>query len=517
MTPMKRMARSSPLVHLRIPILFFLTLAFIISIPVFNTAGVISQSNNNVCIQGSVINADETAQGAGWAITATHVASGETIGATTDNNGKFTITIDLGTNTGEWQFSIDLDAAPDGKNYEAVTLTTFSAELDGPYDGCRTIRFKIREIVPPPTPTPPPPPRVKVNVLKIDQDHNPLPGWTIKASPGKGNSAPQSISAITDVSGTAMFSLTLGVWIFSESAPDGMEYEPIVPLTGKQSLNVVAPGPHSIRFKNRVGGPDGCLIVNKNDQQPNTATAGLVDWGIKVLRANGTVARSGYTDAFGSITFTGLPLGPYTVVEETRSGWTPVSPSKLTVPLENEECVTVTFVNRQSEPEFCIEGEVIDHNGKVGLPGWTVIARPLDKGGFDPGSTQTDAFGHYRFDLPLNDYRIPGARYEICEIVEDDWVNVSARCYRIRMWDEPTMCEEVPDFVNKQKRSKGWSNKGTTTSGNCSSIHVVRRGEGLYDIGRQYGRTAQQMLNANPWVRNQKHHYVYTGQKVCIP
>jgi hypothetical protein len=50
---------------------------------------------------------------------------------------------------------------------------------------------------------------------------------------------------------------------------------------------------------------------------------------------------------------------------------------------------------------------------------------------------------------------------------------------------------------------QGGSNQGNSSQG-CSSYHEVKAGEGLYDIGRQYGKTPQQMLDANPSVRKAK-------------
>jgi hypothetical protein len=32
-----------------------------------------------------------------------------------------------------------------------------------------------------------------------------------------------------------------------------------------------------------------------------------------------------------------------------------------------------------------------------------------------------------------------------------------------------------------------------------------------------YSVSAQQLINANPWVRGQRNMWLYTGQKLCIP
>jgi LysM repeat protein len=58
---------------------------------------------------------------------------------------------------------------------------------------------------------------------------------------------------------------------------------------------------------------------------------------------------------------------------------------------------------------------------------------------------------------------------------------------------------------------------GMDMGGQCSSYHVVKAGEGLFDIGRMYHKTPAQMLAANPDVMNNKNQWVYVGQKICIP
>lgn len=76
------------------------------------------------------------------------------------------------------------------------------------------------------------------------------------------------------------------------------------------------------------------------------------------------------------------------------------------------DCVQVVFDNQQAEPQYCIEGRKIDTNGKIGLPGWTITAEPLDKGDEDPDDVVTDGLGMYEFTFSGNDYRVPGSRAE---------------------------------------------------------------------------------------------------------
>ena len=78
-------------------------------------------------------------------------------------------------------------------------------------------------------------------------------------------------------------------------------------------------------------------------------------------------------------------------------------------------CEQVDFINRQNPPGFSIEGYKIDHNGKIGIPGWIITATAVYKGDypdpnvdFDPISLEpmsyltatTDGTGKYVFTLP---------------------------------------------------------------------------------------------------------------------
>jgi hypothetical protein len=50
----------------------------------------------------------------------------------------------------------------------------------------------------------------------------------------------------------------------------------------------------------------------------------------------------------------------------------------------------------------------------------------------------------------------------------------------------------------------------------CSTYHVVKAGEGLYDIGSQYKKSPQEMLDANRDAVGDEL-WVYEGQRICIP
>jgi len=436
-------------------------------------------------------------------------------------DGKFTI--DTGLSVGLWNFSITI---PQGTNWEGITPTSFDVPLKYGSDKCVQIRFKLVRYVP-------------VIVTKINDAHEPLADWIIRAEPGKGNWFASPVEVTTDANGEAQFRLTPGLWVFKEKAPKGVTYTAIMPTTGKQELQVKyevddagAPIPQYLRFKNRVT-EHGCIDVFKLDVPPdNGASTPLPGWKMTVKRANGTVVATGYTDAAGKVTFSSLPFGPYTVVEEQRNGWAPVSPTGYTVDvLTDDPCAEVTFFNEQ-DFGFSFIGRKIDTNGKVGLPDWKVTITPLDKGGAlplngtdDPDLDNTkyvltDGLGQYRFDFATNDYRVPGARYKICEEQKAGWLPHTSLCYTVRLPHQPGSPVKVWDFENQQVghwETVIYGRPSSGGSGSCARSVTVQPGDSLYGIGAYYGVSASAMLAANPWVYSRPHYYVYPGDTVCVP
>jgi len=255
---------------------------------------------------------------------------------------------------------------------------------------------------------------------------------------------------------------------------------------------------------------------------------GAGGWGIKLLRADDSVAAYGMTDAEGYITFEDLPYGPYTIAEETRAGWEDVTPKKLDVNVIDGVCQYVEFQNEQADTGFCIEGRKIDANGHYGIPGWEIEAKPLDKGGYEPEDVWTNGLGEFEFEFPTNDYRIPGSSYKVCEDEEDGWLALGDRCQTVTLPERPGACVYLEDFINQQvghseddKGDKGYQD-GTGGGGygndvKCTTYHVVEPGEGLASIGQDYGVPYGAMLDANEWVYDQPNMWVFAGQRVCVP
>ncbi|BAM00030.1 MULTISPECIES: MSCRAMM family protein [Caldilinea] len=479
---------------------------------------------DRICVEGSVINFNETPLGAPytWTITYGPAGTDDTYTVTTNANGQFTLPMAGGPvlDAGVWTFSLDPTA---NGPWEGITPLTFDVPLGYGSKECVKIRWKLVRYVP-------------VIVTKIDDQHNPLNGWVIRAEPARGNwfASPQEVTTGSGANnpGEAVFRLTEGQWVFTERAPRGVTYTPILPASGQQTLNVVwqddgqgNPRPLLLRFKNRVT-EYGCIDVYKFDLFEETSTP-LPGWKITLKRANGSVAATGYTDAAGMVRFNNLPFGPYTVHEEIRNGWAPASPTSVSVTVNVAgQCIPVRFFNQQ-DFGFSFVGRKLDANGHVGLAGWKITITPLDAGGALPTNATpegsgayviTDGLGNYRFDFPTNDYRVPGARYRICEEIKAGWLPHGSTCYNVRLPHQPGSPVVVRDFVNQQVGHTEQQRWGSSPGGSgCRYTVTVRPGDSLYGIGAAYGASASAMLAANPWVRNRPHFYLYPGDTVCVP
>ncbi len=378
-----------------------------------------------------------------WTVTAVYEGTnGDYPSLTTVSNaeGKFRFNL---PGTGRWGLTIDTP-----ERWEGVTKTQLAVHVGFGNNACVKVRFKMRELI-------------TIKVIKIDENHTPQPGWTITATPGPGNTFGAVQTGVTDENGEVELEVTAGAWVITEAPPAGMIWwRPISPADGVHTIDVKGPGPYTIRFKNILEKePKPCINVFKYDVPPDPTqdSFGLSGWPIQILRTNGALADAGVTDSFGQVTFTDLPYGPYVVEEIMQPGWEPASPSRFSVVLTSRDngCKDIIFYNKQLPKGFCFEGRKIDKRDNVGIPDWEISASPVEAGGFVPDSVLTDGEGRYRFYLPMEDYRIPGAVYEVSETVPDGWTAVGPTSFLVTLPEHPDTCVQVPDFVNQQTQFEG--------------------------------------------------------------
>jgi hypothetical protein len=454
---------------------------------------------------------------------------------------KATFKVDPGDLTvGVWTFEIKLV-----NEWVGVTQTKFDVPIDFGETACQQIRFKLKRPVP-------------VTVYKIDEYHNPLEDWEMKASPHSENWFAIPVTGTTNIQGSTVLTMTDGMWNFTEKSPKDTIYHPIMPASGDQELLVSwadwayngDPKPENyipleqreviqIRFKNYIS-EYGCIEAYKYDVPPEESgvlgSFGLPEWGITLKKANGTVIATKYTDATGKVKFENLAYGPYTVVEARQNGWAPATSTSYEVEViqsEKDSCQQVRFYNKQDWP-YCITGRKVDTNGLVGIPGWKITIKPLDTGGAEPikdeitwfdddnskSYTFTDGLGEYRFNFPKDDYRVPGGKYQICEEEKDGWLPHTALCQTVYVPTHPGACAKAWDFENQQVGH--WETviygrpAEPTNDGSCTYV-TAQPGDSLCGIGAAYGVSCGAMFSANTWIYSRPNHYLYSGDQVCVP
>jgi hypothetical protein len=443
---------------------------------------------------------------------------------------------------GTWVFRIQLV-----NEWVGVTRTEFEVPIDFGETKCQQIRFKLKRPVP-------------VIVYKIDDLHNPLEDWEMKASPHSDNWFAIPVTGTTDAAGvTPPLLLTDGMWNFTEKSPKDTIYHPIMPASGEQELAVSwtewaygtkdpnsyseqipleQRSPIQLRFKNYIT-EKGCIEAFKYDVPPEQAgvpgSFGLPDWQITLKKMNGQVVATKYTDATGKVKFENLAFGPYLVVEQRMNGWDPATSTSFEVEVKTDKdsCQQVEFYNKQDWP-YCIQGRKVDTNGLVGIPGWKITIRPLDKGGAEPIKdeiswfdddnnktfTYTDGLGDYRFNFPTDDYRVPGGKYEICEEEKDGWLPHTSLCQTVYVPTHPGACAKAWDFENQQVGH--WETvvygrpSEPTSDGSCTYV-TAQPGDSLCGIGAAYGVSCGAMFSANTWIYSRPNHYLYSGDQVCVP
>jgi len=434
------------------------------------------------CIVGQKV--DDQHRGiAGWTIRAKSAEGYEAEPQVTDEEGNFTFeNLTLGTWT-LWE-EVQDGWTPVTESKFKVALTNESVPPE-----CVAVRFKNRA------------PDLCAEGFKVDENGTGLAGWKVVAYPL--SNPDMRLETLTDTNGRYRFNgLTLDDWIFEVEHQTG--WTPIntdfvkVPIEpGKQCSQVPI-------FRNQS--PRGCIEGYKRDD----VKIGLPGWNISLQPVGGGKYLHAETDGTGYFRFDNLPVGKYEVWEEMQGGWTPLTPTRVSLeikPSDEPVCEAVEFINQQVPRDICIDGYKLDQNGNVGLPGVAVSAKNVTTG--ETIDVTTDGLGYFRFSQ-LN----PG-KYEVSVKEPEGWVAVGPTTQTVTVsWPPKDKCAAVK-FYDRQKGAKpdGKPDHPSQPDG-CIDWHTVKGGDTMAKIASQYKVPLRAIAEANH-VENAN--LIYKGQKLCIP
>jgi len=237
---------------------------------------------------------------------------------------------------------------------------------------------------------------------------------------------------------------------------------------------------------------------------------------------------SGYTDASGMVTFSGLYPGVYQVKEYVQSGWKAMTENPKTVVLTGCDTETVTFENEEIIGDLSIRGRklykawVPPYKGDiVGLSGWKITATLK---GSDPErtvETTTDALGQYEFSeetLRTAGIAFPGATVTVCEEDRDNWIHITPKCVDVTFpYPVPPDYEgAVVHFTNIQDPPLPGTGVSTTSApdvANCQETYTVRPGDNLSSIAISHGTTPLAIAQANG-ISNMN--LIRAGSTICV-
>jgi len=242
-------------------------------------------------------------------------------------------------------------------------------------------------------------------------------------------------SAVTDESGQVCFTgLILGDYIVKEIVPEGW-----YATNGTQfAVGVEESGQYiEVEFLNTEYGR---ICVYKYEdlngdgewQENEPAVSGVTI----TLKLGDVVVENGTTDENGTICFTGLELGEYTVVETVPTGWYNTIPVSVDVTLdESGECVPVTFLNTKYGQICVFKYEDLNGDGEwqENEPAASGVFVTLFHDGEEIANGTTDCDGIICFTgLELGEYTVvetvPTGWYNTIPVSVDVTLDLSGEC-----------------------------------------------------------------------------------------
>ena len=475
-------------------------------------------AQDQLCIEGTVIDP----QGfplAGWILFATPVThNGEldtanAVSAVSERGSGY-FKFDERLFVGEWQFSIELMAG-----WEAVTADRFDVSLSFGRVTCGQIRFMLQPL--PGTEYTPVAPEtiiypsghkpddiaavgtasdgatetlgcievVQFDAQGVNVESSVLPDWVIILEDASGVVLE---SRLTDAAGKTLFqNLPLGVYgVRSDIRTNWMPTTPIhylVALTDT-TCNVVT-------FFSREQTPAYCIEGRTIDAFDGV---GLPGWSIAAMPLiNDYQPRPVTTDGFGTYRLelpsddARIPGAEFELCAEAQENWT----------FQSRQCVRVRI---PTAPGSCVLATDFDVT-RVGL------TAPIAAAAADPAPAPDGTAPTPTVPPTAEPTTTPPPTAIPPTAIPPTATPTDMPSTTVQPTPVPPTATPVMAIIPMAGGDMAACPDG------CRLMHVVKHGEGLFKIGAIYGVSPQVMLNANPWVREQRRHYVYPGQVLCIP
>lgn len=194
------------------------------------------------------------------------------------------------------------------------------------------------------TQTPTPESTFNISGYKIngtDNNGTGIANWNIMLMNGTGE---QIASTVTDSTGFYNFTgLTNGTYNVTEGMMMGWTNTSTSPIS--QIVTIHGGDATNLNFTNVLISPEPVATFNISGFKiNNTIGSGIQGWNITLM--NSTMQKSMLTGADGSYKFTSLVNGTYNVTEETKTGWTNVSPISQQVTINGADMTNINFTNQ---------------------------------------------------------------------------------------------------------------------------------------------------------------------------
>ncbi len=216
-----------------------------------------------------------------------------------------------------------------------------------------------------------------------------------------------------------------GSYAFNNLAPG--TYEVDDPITVSVTIKSVIVAPIPIIGSYSVSGVKFNDINGNGVKDPGEP--GIANWGIDLVLAvpgHDLLLAQVQTDANGAYKFDHLFPGTYQIKELAKQGWTPTTPTELTVNIPGSS-TNQNFGNRVVTPpgQASIWGIKFNdlnnngaNNGEPGLAGWTIQLRNSSTNTL-VGTTITDASGWYNFT------NLQPGGYVVSEVPQSGWTETA--------------------------------------------------------------------------------------------